>query len=45
MLAHVIKELVHAFSSKFSSVTYLDFLLAGTIHDGTLNIEVSGKTI
>ena len=34
-----------AFSSKFSSVTYLDFLHARTIHDGTSSIKVSGKII
>ena len=34
-----------AFSSKFSSVTYLDFLHARNIHDGTSNIKVSGKII
>ena len=33
------------FSSKFSSVTYLDFLHVRTIHDDTLNIKVSGKII
>ena len=30
-----------AFSSKFSSVTYLDFLQARTIYYGTSNIKVS----
>ena len=34
-----------AFSSKFSSVTYLDFLHARTIHDGASNIKVSGNII
>ena len=33
------------FSSKLSSVTYLDFLHARTIHGGTSNINVSGKII
>ena len=36
---------VENISSKFSSVTYLDFLHARTIHDGTSNIKVSGKII
>ena len=36
-------EKIFVSSSKFCKVTYLDFLHACTIHDGTSNVKVPGK--